>query len=84
MFKHANGIEVQSKTMGIRGIILGRAEHLYGCNRYLVQLEKKKDGSVGDTYWCDEDDLEMVGTGINKPSKKNTGGPAIKQNKRNY
>jgi len=84
MFRYENGVEVQSKTMGVKGVVLARAEHLYGCNRYLVQLGKKRDGSVGETWWCDEDDLEMVGTGIRGRSKKNTGGPATRQSKSNY
>jgi hypothetical protein len=42
-FSFANGVEVKSKSLDVSGIIIARSEHLYGCNRYLIQLKKVKN-----------------------------------------
>lgn len=82
MFKHQLGVEAKSRTMGLKGIIMGRAEHLYGCNRYLIQAPIGKDGKVGELWWTDEDDIEVIGKGVRtdgyRVEKKNTGGIASK------
>jgi len=78
-FSFANGVEVKSKSLDVSGIIIARSEHLYGCNRYLIQLKKRKDNTPGESWWVDEGDLVFISRGIaDGKVKSNNGGPAVK------
>lgn len=46
MYKHELGLKAQSKSLGLQGTLMGRAEWLYGCNRYYLQPKVDKDGKV--------------------------------------
>jgi hypothetical protein len=74
MFKHDLGKEAQARVSKLRGIITARSENLYGCNRYYIQPPVDGDGKHRDGWWCDEDDVEVVGEGVSAP-RKNNGGP---------
>lgn len=70
MFNIQLGLEAKDKITGFTGIIIGRCEHLFGCNTYGIaprnyDTEKNKRG---DTEWFDEGRIEVIGEGI-KPSE---------------
>jgi hypothetical protein len=76
MFKHKLGIEIESRVSKLRGIVTARSEHLYGCNRYLVNPQVGADGKIPDSWWVDEDDITILGPGLSEEvKKKDTGGP---------
>ena len=58
-FKFANGITVKDKLTGFKGIIVGQARYLTGCDQYALQAEMK-DGDIKDSKWFDEGRLETV------------------------
>jgi len=74
MFKHELGREATSMVRKFKGIITARSENLFGCNRYYVEPEVKKDGTVPEGFWFDEDDIKTGKMGV-KVSPKDTGGP---------
>lgn len=79
VFKHKLGIMVISKTTNIKGMITSRAEALYGCNRYYVQTQAGADMKLPDSYWFDEDDLEViVKEKVIEKNNKKVGGPISK------
>lgn len=77
VFKHELGVLAESKTMGVRGILVSRSENLYGCDRYCIQPKADKQMKVPDAWWVDEEDIVVKGKGITvkKKAEKN-GGPA--------
>lgn len=77
MFKHTSGSEVRAKVTKLTGILTSRSECLYGCNRYYISPVVGKDNKVPDGYWVDEDDIEVIGKGVNQKPKP-TGGPMSK------
>jgi hypothetical protein len=79
MFKHELGAKGRSYATGVEGIIVNRAEALYGCNRYLLQPRVAADGKLPDGYWFDEDDVEVVEAPARKVEPKKTGGPISKK-----
>ena len=78
-FKHAFGLEIQTRVQGFIGILTSRAENLYGCNRYYVQPKVVTDMKIPDGWWVDEDDVIVIGEGV-VSIKKDTGGVMSKQN----
>lgn len=70
------GQTVIDKVTGFKGIVIGRAEHLYGCTTVGVKPKVGDDGKVIDTHWFDEPALKVIKE--EKPLKRysnNTGGP---------
>lgn len=72
-FKLENGDKVKSLTTGFKGMITARADHLHGCNRYMVQ-PMGKDDKLPDSYWFDEDDLGMVKKNVLPRANNHRGG----------
>lgn len=70
MFKHELGAEAIDIVTKMKGTLVARAEHLFGCNRYLMQGEVGKDNKVPDCWWGDEDELQITGSGITKIVEK--------------
>ena len=66
MFKHELGKQAKDKITGFEGILVGRAEHLFGCNTYGIapQVYDKEKGKRGDTEWFDEGRIQIIGEGI--------------------
>ncbi len=73
-FKHDLGQVASDKVSGLTGILINRSQCLYGCNRYLIQPRVNADGKVPDSWWVDEDSIDILGDGVNA-SPKFTGGP---------
>mgnify|MGYP001560420616 CR=1 FL=1 len=63
-FRHPLGARVKDRVTGLIGIVLSRAEHLFGCARYWVQPQELKDGKPVDGMWIDEDALEVIEVGV--------------------
>lgn len=55
------GWEVKDVITGFKGIIVGRAQYITGCNQYCIQpIDKKKTAEKKDSIWFDENRLETV------------------------
>lgn len=73
MFKYKLGIEVEDKITGLRGILIGRAEHITGCDTYGLQ-PKVKDNTIVSSTWIDEGRIEVIKRSKNKITKKSVAG----------
>ena len=75
MFKHELGKKAKDKITGFTGIIIGRCEHLYGCNTYGITTIVTKEGQRVDTEWFDEARIITKGAGITpKPERDRRNG----------
>lgn len=63
-FRHELGLKAEDKITGVRGILVGRIEHLYNCNSYGIAPRKKGGGKKLATEWFDEGRIEIKGNGI--------------------
>ena len=68
MFMFELGLEAEDKITGIKGVIVGRIEYLFGCNQYGLAGKVSKEGKKPDTEWFDEGRIKIVGKGI-KPEE---------------
>ena len=59
MFKFDLGAFVREQITGYEGVVVGRAQHLTGCNTYGLKSRKLKDGIPIDTQWFDENQLAL-------------------------
>jgi len=63
------GDKVKDSISGFSGIVIGRAEYLYGCVQILVQPESlQEDGDPMESRWMDEQRFDVR-------SKAKAGGP---------
>jgi len=62
-FKYPLGSKARCIVDGFTGVLVAATRYLSGCNRYMLQAESR-DGKPGETYWCDEPQLEIVGPGV--------------------
>lgn len=77
MFKHELGVLAESKTMGVKGILIARSQNLYGCDRYCIQPRADNQMKVPEAWWVDEEDIIVKGKGVTvKKNTVKTGGPA--------
>ncbi len=60
LFQFNNGDRVQSSVIGFEGVVNGRADYLYGCNRYFIAPAVDEGGNPRDGYWFDEGDIILV------------------------
>jgi len=70
MFKLELGKEAKDLITGFEGILVARAEHLFGCNTYGIAPKVLKDGKRIDTEWFDEGRIEITGEGIEAEAVK--------------
>jgi len=76
-FKFEHGQKVKDKVSGVSGIINAMAIWINGCNRYSVQPKaKKNENKIPDSYWIDEQQLELVKSKDVPVKKTFTGGPS--------
>lgn len=66
MFKIELGKKAKDKITGMQGIVVARAEHLYGCNTYGLAPQVLENGKKLDTEWFDEGRLDVIGKGVTK------------------
>jgi hypothetical protein len=73
------GDSVRDRINGFRGVVIGKAQYLYGCRQVLVSPPKlAADGKVQDGQWLDEDRVAVVAIGVaSKPASaaERAGGP---------
>ena len=58
------GQKAKDIVTGFEGIIVGKADYLYGCSQYGIVPKLDKDGKKGDTEWFDEGRIRIIGKGI--------------------
>lgn len=60
-FKHKLGVTLKDVVTGFEGVVTGRTQHLYMCNRYdLTPAGLTSDGKLKEVYSFDEDALDVV------------------------
>ncbi len=74
------GDRAKDVISGLKGIVVGRTEWLYGCARIGLQPEELKDGKPVETQWFDEAQVGVVKRGVIKAPAlaapvTSTGGP---------
>ena len=71
------GKEARDKVTGFRGVVIGRAEYLYGCAQYGLAPKANKDGEVRAAQWFDEGRIEVIGKGVEPKTVRaeKNGGP---------
>jgi hypothetical protein len=80
-FKIELGSTVRDKITGYTGLVVCRAEWLYGCRRYTVQAKELKDGKPIEPIGGDEDQFEIV-TQAEPHAVSETGGPYVEPPRR--
>ena len=71
------GAKAKDKITGFDGIIIGRADHITGCNTYGLKPKINKDGEIKEAEWFDEGMIVITGKGIKPNTVKavDDGGP---------
>lgn len=62
------GVNAKDKITGFKGIAVGRASYITGCDQYLIQPPVKEDGGHQEGRWIDIGRLEIIGEGIEQDS----------------
>ncbi len=79
IFKFELGVTLKHLIHGYEGVAVARAQHITGCNQYMVQPPGlTKDGKLHDVYWLDEHALQQTAKKklvLTAPAEK-PGGPA--------
>jgi hypothetical protein len=60
-YKFELGETVKDKVTGFKGVVVGRSNHISGCDTFGVQASTLKDGAPQDPKWFDEPRLESTG-----------------------
>lgn len=74
------GDQVKDSISGFKGIVVGRAEFLYGCVQLSIAPQETKDGRVLDTVWLDEDRVvvtEENALAVPATAAERAGGPSM-------
>lgn len=74
MFIIQLGSKVKSSISGFTRIVIVRAEHLNGCNRYWVYPPVDKDGKLMGGSWFDEGELVVKVSPVLKRKNQDRGG----------
>lgn len=63
-FEFEIGSKISDKISGIRGIVIGRADYISGCNQYLMQpdptKQEIKDNTKAESVWFDGPRLKQL------------------------
>lgn len=54
------GMKVKDRLTGFTGIVTGYVTYISGCNQCLVAPPTKKDGTLAESHWFDEQRLEVL------------------------
>ena len=57
------GQKAKDIITGFEGIIVGRAQYLYGCDQYAI-TPLAQDGKINDSQWFDEGRIRVIDRGI--------------------
>jgi len=76
-FKHKLGIEAEDRITGFKGIVIGAARYLTGCDQYALKPLVDDKGNMRDSKWFDEGEINKIGEGVHKKEVKSEtkGGP---------
>jgi len=71
------GQEAKDKVTGFKGIVTARKQYITGCDQYTISPPVDDKGDLQKIYDFDEDQIEIIGVGINpkKVQGKKPGGP---------
>lgn len=71
------GAKAKDVITGFEGIIIGRSDHITGCNTYGLKPKVDKEGKTVEAEWFDETTIKVVGKGIaiKVVTAKDKGGP---------
>lgn len=58
------GDRVKDTITGIKGIVIGKTDWLYGCRRIVIQPEEAKDGKPAESFSVDEPQVVLVKAGV--------------------
>ena len=64
------GVKAKDKLTGFEGILIGRADHITGCNTYGLKGNLDKEGNPQEAVWFDEGMIIVTGDGIQPNSVK--------------
>jgi hypothetical protein len=74
----------KDRITGFQGVIIGRADYLFGCTQYCIAPQAEKN-EIKDAHWFDEGRVEVIGEGVTveevtgeKPGGPNPYNPAMK------
>ena len=72
---------VKDKVTGFTGIVIGRSNHISGCDTFGVQPATLKDGAPQDCKWFDEPRLQATGKSMDivDTRAKRTGADSVPQ-----
>lgn len=59
-FRFDLGMTLRDKVTGFEGVVVGRGDHLSGCDTYGLQSKQLKDGLPTDVKWFDEPRVELI------------------------
>jgi hypothetical protein len=69
------GDEVRCKVTGFKGVATSRQIHMNGCNHVCIQPKIKKDGTLPESQWFDEIQVEVTKPKTPVKKKSFKGGP---------
>lgn len=69
------GTKAKDKITGFQGVITGRVQYLTGCDQYLIQPECGSDGKYPDSYWIDENRIDLVDATVMEIDTSTVNGP---------
>lgn len=63
------GDRVVDKISGLKGIVIGITEWLYGCRRVTISPETAKDGKPAESFTIDDEQADLVKATVLKSSE---------------
>ena len=64
------GDSVRDTVTGLKGVVIGVCEYLYGCRRVIVQPPIDKAGKYVEAIWIDEPQVRVLVSAAVKASAK--------------
>jgi hypothetical protein len=66
-YKFGLGDRVRDRITGFVGIVVGRSNHISGCDTMGIQPEALKDGAPQEVRWFDDLRVDLVDAGVVAP-----------------
>lgn len=64
------GDKVRDMLTDFTGVVLGRSEHITGCNQVFVLPSSEKQNEIKDGHWFDIERIELIEAGAIKVSER--------------
>lgn len=64
-FKYGLGYKLRDSITGFEGVVVGRGDHITGCNTYGLQ-PGAKDGKYEESRWFDENRLTVIDADVTR------------------